>query len=368
MKIEKILGSQNKLLSTTDGSANFIISLVLMFLVQFVFIVLLMMAKIDYDSFTSAFIGTCIICLVNETGFILAPLAYSKIKDNNCFKDMGFKFNLNIVVILLCVLIALATISFSAPLANWFVDFIIKTGFDSSVLASMEIKSVGDMVLGLIFLSLVPAVVEEILFRGVIARSFKSKGIFFAIFMSAFLFAIMHGSPIQLVHQFVLGVICCLVYFITRQIYAPIIIHFTNNAVSIIGSYILYKQGQTEASTDVLTSVILIIIGAIALVGLMYLLIRYYSNKNENVKSASSFKAKLAVLAISEHEKELIKLENENEEEKLEQLDSDEAKEIYKLTMKEKRQKAAHIERRSLIYAIGVGLAIWIIQTVVAYL
>lgn len=368
MKTEKFLGSQNKLLNMQDGSANFIISLVLMFVIQFLFVILLAVAKIDYESFTSAFIGTCIICLVNELSFILTPIGYSKVKDTNYFKNINFKFDLSFVKIVLCVLIALATILFSSPIANWFVELILKTGFNMSNIASMEIKSVTDLILGLIFLSLLPAVVEEILFRGVIAKSFKSKGIIFAIFMSAFLFAIMHGTPIQLVHQFVIGVVCCIAYFITDRILAPIIIHFTNNAVSIIGSYILYKQNVTEQEMNVVFSIILVIVGAIALVLLLYFLLKIASKDNEKANTCLTIKGKIAILSTSEYETQLILEENKTKEEKLAQLQTPEQIEIYNLTEKQTVKQKAHIQRRSLIYAIAVGLVIWAMQTLMCYL
>lgn len=83
-------------------------------------------------------------------------------------------------------------------------------------------------------LCLFPAVGEEMMFRGIIPKTFENRGMLSTVFLSALVFALAHGNAAQLVHQFILGAV--LVY-LTRKtgttLYA-VIIHFLNNLIALI--------------------------------------------------------------------------------------------------------------------------------------
>lgn len=88
----------------------------------------------------------------------------------------------------------------------------------------------------LLFIStaVVPAIVEEILFRGVILNALLPFGGTVAVLGSAFLFSLMHGNIFQLFYTALMGIILGYVYIRTRSIWCGVLIHFFNNTVSVV--------------------------------------------------------------------------------------------------------------------------------------
>ncbi|MEA3307087.1 MAG: type II CAAX endopeptidase family protein [Elusimicrobiota bacterium] len=82
---------------------------------------------------------------------------------------------------------------------------------------------------------IIPFVVsEEIIFRGLIYGYLKKhKSFTFALLISSFLFAAMHGSPLVMLIVFIYGVIWVYLYEKTGGIIAPIIAHYLHNIISI---------------------------------------------------------------------------------------------------------------------------------------
>lgn len=94
--------------------------------------------------------------------------------------------------------------------------------------------------------AIVAAVVEELAFRGFIMQNLRPFGDGFAIVMSAFVFAFMHGNLIQAPFALIAG--CALGYFAvkTGSLWTSIIIHALNNSCSLLISY-LGEDMEVEA-------------------------------------------------------------------------------------------------------------------------
>lgn len=91
---------------------------------------------------------------------------------------------------------------------------------------------------------------EEVLFRGIIQGGLTNKGIApkKAIVISALVFGIVHANPWQLVGAFLLGLVLGLVYFKTKSIVIPILLHAFNNFIS----YLMLVYADTEHSYELL--------------------------------------------------------------------------------------------------------------------
>lgn len=76
---------------------------------------------------------------------------------------------------------------------------------------------------------------EEVLFRGVVFESCRERfGSAAALFISAFLFGLIHVVPVQVVNAFVVGLILGYVYLRTHSLLSVIILHAINNALAYI--------------------------------------------------------------------------------------------------------------------------------------
>ena len=84
---------------------------------------------------------------------------------------------------------------------------------------------------GMVFvLAVLPAVGEELVFRGVIGRGLVARGgVVHGIFLTSLLFAMAHINPAHAMSVFPLGVLLHVVHLATRSILAPILLHFLIN-------------------------------------------------------------------------------------------------------------------------------------------
>lgn len=93
----------------------------------------------------------------------------------------------------------------------------------------------GSMPVHLFVIALTPAVCEEMLFRGVIFQSMRAKyRITAAMGLVAVLFGIYHMSIVKFIPTGLLGLVLCYVAYSTGSIFPAMLMHFLNNAVSVV--------------------------------------------------------------------------------------------------------------------------------------
>ena len=100
--------------------------------------------------------------------------------------------------------------------------------------------------------AVVPALSEELFFRGVIMRFAKkrSKGMVFPILVSAIMFALAHASGYEFVSIFLMGVMLGLIYYWTRSILCSMLFHFLNNGVQIVLTYAAQGNAQLDKAIN----------------------------------------------------------------------------------------------------------------------
>jgi membrane protease YdiL (CAAX protease family) len=113
---------------------------------------------------------------------------------------------------------------------------------------------------------------EEVLFRGFIMRAYERLGMWPNIFVTALLFSIIHLNIQNLLAPFFLGIILGFVVYKTNSIFAGMLGHFINNAISVTWGYIImnlpfYRDISTEQVQQGMTTQSLL--GAAVLFGLV---------------------------------------------------------------------------------------------------
>lgn len=96
---------------------------------------------------------------------------------------------------------------------------------------------------GILAISLVGPVMEEILFRGAIMSPMLRKGIhpWLVIVFSALVFGIIHANPAQIPFAFIAGVILAIIYYKTGSLVGSSICHVINNSMSV---YLMNRYGE----------------------------------------------------------------------------------------------------------------------------
>ena len=126
--------------------------------------------------------------------------------------------------------------------------------------------------IGLVGLCLIGPLSEEVIFRGAIERRLLEKNWnpWFAIVISAALFAVLHLNFAQGFTAFIIGIFMGWVYYRTRSIWVTALIHMVNNTVACIISFMAPESMNDEALTlplsigipALIVSIILIYIAA----------------------------------------------------------------------------------------------------------
>lgn len=111
----------------------------------------------------------------------------------------------------------------------------------------MDQENFGAMLLNLFMIAFLPAIGEELLFRGVLQKIFYTlfKSGHLAIWVTAFIFSALHFQFFGFLPRFILGLIFGYLFYWSGTLWLPVISHFVNNAVSVIAAYL---QGWDKVS------------------------------------------------------------------------------------------------------------------------
>ena len=129
----------------------------------------------------------------------------------------------------------------------------------------------------LILLAVVMApIFEEIIFRGIIQKGLINKGVkpWKAILMAAIVFGLVHGNPWQFVGAVLLGSVLGLVYYKTKSLLLPILLHAFNNLCSAM--LIFYADTESFAETFKISEWMILGIGIILFSVFCYLFLNKY--------------------------------------------------------------------------------------------
>ena len=109
----------------------------------------------------------------------------------------------------------------------------------------------GDFAFNLIMIGLLPAIGEELVFRGVVQKIFHqwSRNIHIAIWTTAFVFSAMHMQFYGFLPRMVLGGMLGYMLAWSGSLWLPIFAHFVNNAGAVVFMY-LFQKGVTDIDPD----------------------------------------------------------------------------------------------------------------------
>ena len=110
-------------------------------------------------------------------------------------------------------------------------------------IASQIPKNVPGIILFYLGTAVVPALIEELAFRGIIMQPLRRYGDWFAIVCSALVFGFMHCNLVQIPFAFIAGVVIGYAVIITESIWTGIIIHFLTNGFSVTVNLIFEFYG-----------------------------------------------------------------------------------------------------------------------------
>lgn len=158
----------------------------------------------------------------------------------------------------------------------------------------------------LLLIGLIPALLEESVYRGVFFHTYSRQAPRKAILFSGLLFGLMHLNFNQFSYAFVMGVIFCLLIEATDSVLSSMIIHFIINGTSVVMLYVtpylnklvtgVSGSGYSSVITDVnsiskksllisIASYGVMAVFSTALAVLVYIAIAKHQGRLEHIKS-----------------------------------------------------------------------------------
>ena len=142
--------------------------------------------------------------------------------------------------------------------------------------------SMGELLLALIIIAVLPAIGEEIVFRGLIQNELYrgTNNIHMSIWFAAVLFSAIHFQFFGFVPRLLLGALFGYLYYWSGNLILAILAHFVNNAVSVLALY-FYQQGKFtfDLESEEAAPANVVIMSALLTAGLLYYFYKYYQDR-----------------------------------------------------------------------------------------
>jgi len=181
-----------------------------------------------FFTFIETAIGNLILSLFMDLFIICMFLFFNRNKNNKIFYKPTFKkISIYILITVLCyLLINPVVISFNSLIYNFFPTNDLKYSLTTS-----------NYLISIISMAILPAIAEELLFRGIIFKGLQKSGNTFAIIISSKMFALFHLSLDQTIYPFIMGIILAVIMCHENNIIYCIIFHFLNNFLTLTLKY-----------------------------------------------------------------------------------------------------------------------------------
>lgn len=225
--------------------------------------------------------------------FFIPAVLFAYICYRKPWSFLGFKEKLNSRNLLITIALILCSIpmiglleyinrAIPLPAATRARFDAMEKTYNETVLVMVQLKTWGQYLVSLAIIALLPALTEELLFRGglqnLLTRWIKSP--WAAIIITSILFSAVHASWYGFIVRFALGIVLGLIYYYTRNIWLNILAHFINNAIVVTSLFFVARHGgKVDMTAENGYPLWLGIIG----LGLVILLIRLLKTGNPKV-------------------------------------------------------------------------------------
>jgi len=203
---------------------------------------------------------------VSEVGTFILPalfLGYAFDRSASQYLQLDKKADyVSVLVVFIVLIAAVPAINFIGELNSRMVLPSWLSGLEDQMKASEDqaakltekflvINSPLQFVYAIIMIAVLPALGEELLFRGILQRIFSewSRNKHTGIWATAILFSAMHLQFYGFVPRMLLGVMLGYLFLWSGSLWLPILAHFFNNGAAVIASY-LYKQNSISVNPD----------------------------------------------------------------------------------------------------------------------
>ena len=188
--------------------------------------------------------------------FVIPPFVMASLWSNNAFEFLRLKSTLRWTTVFYVVAFMLVAIPFINML-SWLNQQIILPEALSEIEKMMQssevqiaeitekmlnVSTLGALLFNVFLVAVVPALGEELFFRGTIQRLLSDwKGALFAIWITAFVFSAIHMQFYGFLPRMLLGAFLGYLLLWSGSLWLLIIAHFVNNSVAVVFYYLKFN-------------------------------------------------------------------------------------------------------------------------------
>lgn len=153
--------------------------------------------------------------------------------------------------------------------ANYIAAFLTQFGIDMPEMPQMMEPTGESLLLNIVVLAVLPALLEELVFRGYILRALRPYGDTFAVCVSAVIFGLVHGNILQVPFALLVGAVLGWLYVRTNNIWLAVAVHFCNNAFSVVLEYFALGVSEQSANVMYVVSMLTMLVVGLGAVGIL---------------------------------------------------------------------------------------------------
>lgn len=208
-----------------------------------------------YDGFLSlyeydVYAYSCVNILLSQAVIFVVAAIVSVVCKANPFNGGGYAFKFDGIQTLMG---AIAIVGITCVFYSLHTQFSDDANFVFGAINSELEEHYSDLTVlyalaYLVFSAALPAIIEEMLFRGVIMRGLEQFGGVFCVIASSVAFSLMHGNFSQIILQFVGGLAIGAVVYLTKNWFLGSFMHFFNNAFAVV--YVMITVSLTENAVE----------------------------------------------------------------------------------------------------------------------
>lgn len=226
--------------------------------------------------------------------FVFPPILYVLLTKEKPMKALGF--NKIPLWSLLGILMMYAILPINNVFAEWnaglrlpesmkAIEEIIKSLQEQASIITekmLNVSNISGLIINLIMIAGLAALGEELLFRSLL-QPFLIKicrNVHVGIFITSAIFSFIHFEFYGFIPRLVLGLLLGYMFYYSRSIWVPMIMHFVNNGTAVV-LYFLNCRGITNIDVETFgkTELLPLILSIIAMIALFWVVIR--CNKKE---------------------------------------------------------------------------------------
>ena len=218
-----------------------------------------------------------IILIFSTSIFLFSYLQKNKIKST--FHFFGFK-KINFKAVLISFAIGIVVYILNVFVSSFFNSILSALGYNFGSSSSEGAYPFWIFIINIIVTAVLPAVCEETAHRGLLLKGLSPMGRKNAIIISSMLFGLLHMNITQFFYATLIGFLLGHIATISDNIYPAMIIHFMNNAISVL---MRYSQANnlgfdflfTYINQSIANNALVGFIFVLALIGLLVILLKY---------------------------------------------------------------------------------------------